>query len=85
MKIIVQLFGAYRPFGEQVEIDLAQGAQVSDIREPFFAELQLIDKNFNNKALLDSSRFATKTEILSENAALKNGDIIAIIPPVAGG
>lgn len=85
MEITLQCFGAFRPFGEQLTLSLAKGALVSDIREALVSKLKELDSNFNKKALIDSSRFATETELLFETEPLKEDAIIAIIPPVSGG
>ena len=79
MQITIQLFGAFRPYGEQLELTLPDGATVADIRSAILAKID------TPQALLDSSRFATETEVLADNSPLKDGETYAIIPPVAGG
>jgi len=83
MKITLQLFGAYRVFGENLYFDLDDGAKVFDIRNEITKQLK--DNKAFNEALLKSSRFANEKEILDEGHPLNDGDKIAIIPPVAGG
>ena len=79
MEIKLQLFGAFRPFGEELILSLPDGAVVSDIRASLASAIEA------NQGLIDSSRFATETEVLSDDATLEDGAVIAIIPPVAGG
>ena len=81
MKITLQLFGAFKEFGENLELILADNAMVSDIRMALNQKLS----EHNKDSLITSFRFATETEILSEDTALKDGATITIIPPVAGG
>ncbi len=85
MEITLQLFGAFRAFGEQLTLSLPEGAIISDIRKTLIKKLNELDSSFDKLSLIDSSRFATETEILNEDTTLENGSIITIIPPVAGG
>ena len=85
MEITLQLFGAFRSFGEHLTLSLSQNATVSDIKSVLLEKMTALDEAFDKKRLIDSARFATETEILPETALLKSGDIIAIIPPVSGG
>ncbi len=84
MEITLQLFGEFRHFGSYLKILLTKGATISDIRKELLKELQKRDPNFK-KDLIDSSRFATETELLSDTHSLQDGSMITIIPPVAGG
>ena len=79
MEITLQLFGSYRPYGEHLTLSLPSGAVVADIR---LALLQVIQ---SEPALIQSSRFATETEVLADDAPLQDGITLAIIPPVSGG
>jgi len=45
----------------------------------------LLDKNPSGDALLRSCRFAVNMEYATANARIKEGDEVAIIPPVSGG
>ena len=79
MNITIEFFGAFREYGDNLTISLPNNATIQDIRP-------LIKGKINAPAnLLEASRFATATAILPEDYALTNGDIITIIPPVAGG
>lgn len=79
MKITLQLFGAFRPFGDQIELTLPAGANVAQIRPALTAEMPQME------SVIHSSRFATETDILPETAPLNDGAMLAIIPPVSGG
>lgn len=79
MKITLQLFGAFRPFGDQLDLTLPAGANVAQIRPVLTAKLPQM------QSVIESSRFATETAILPENAPLDDGTTLAIIPPVSGG
>ena len=85
MEITLQLFGAFRIFGETVTLQLPERAIVSDVRDVLSKKLFELDSKFNRKGLLDSSRFATEVEILYETSPLSAGATIAIIPPISGG
>ncbi len=85
MKIILQTFGAFRAIGDCLEFELEKSATISDLRENIAQKIKNKEINFDNIALLEGSRFANESEILSEKYALKEGEKIAIIPPVAGG
>lgn len=85
MKITLQCFGAFRPFGENITLSLPEKAVVSDIRAALLLRIKEKDNSFNKVGLIDSSRFATETDILPENTSLSDGMRIAIIPPVSGG
>lgn len=85
MDVILQLFGAYRPFGDSLTLTLPEPATVADIREPLKAVLKACDSHAYKQGLVDSSRFATETEVLAEDAILKHGMLLAVIPPVSGG
>ena len=85
MEITIQCFGAFRPFGKQIILQVEDGNTISHMRNILLDKLQQTDNSLNTHALLASSRFATETEILHESAPLHDGMNIAIIPPVSGG
>ncbi len=85
MQITLLLFGTFRSFGEQLKLSLPKNASVSDIREELLKKIMQLDSSFKNKKLIESSRFATETEVLGDDQPLQNEAMIAIIPPVAGG
>lgn len=85
MKIVIQTFGAFRQFGRTINIELGEGAMVSDIRLPLSQVLTGKEVGFDVAGLIESSRFATETIILEEDAILTVGELITILPPVSGG
>lgn len=84
MQITLQLFGAFRPFGDTLALDLPEHGTVADLRPLLAARLEN-GTTVLPKGLIKSSRFATETEILPESTPLRNGAVLAIIPPVSGG
>ncbi len=80
MKVTVQLFGAFRPFGERITIELSDGADVSHVRAAFTAALPS-----EVHELIALSRFADARTVLAEDAPLDADSILAILPPVSGG
>ena len=85
MQITLQTFGAFRQFGQDLKLELADNAIVADIRRPLVQALAEFSANFDIPGLVESSRFATETEILEEDAHLSDASIITILPPVSGG
>lgn len=79
MRIKVLLFSQAKNLAgfSQMTLDLSAGAQAGDI--------------FKDSALSPlaphraSMRLAVNEEFAPERAALKDGDIVAVIPPVSGG
>lgn len=80
----VRLFGAFRQFGEDSEINLPvpPAARVTDLRQ---AMQKHFGDNDNALALLEASAFATDQAILKEDDQLPSGEPLSIIPPVCGG
>jgi molybdopterin converting factor small subunit len=79
MKVKVLLFaGAREALGRaEFELEVSEGAAIRDLAAlPEFGAL---------KPILPSSRFALNEEFSSEDAALSDGDVVAVIPPVSGG
>lgn len=85
MKITLQLFGAFREFGESLTLSVPQNALVADARKALANKLKKIDANPSKIGLISISRFATETRILSEKDMLQDGAVITIIAPVSGG
>lgn len=85
MQITLQTFGAFRQFGQNIALELSEDAKVADIRPPLILALAEFSASFDIAGLVDSSRFATETEILEEDAMLQSGTLITILPPVSGG
>ena len=79
MEITLQLFGAYRSFGSRLTLKVPEGACVADLRPALKQALAVTE------GLVDSSRFATEETVLMEDAPLRDGAVLAVIPPVSGG
>jgi molybdopterin converting factor small subunit len=79
-KIDVRLFGAFRPLGSNIILNLDGAAKVSDVRAAF---AQHIPEDLHD--LLAVSRFADERAVLAEDAPLSPGACLAILPPVSGG
>ncbi|MCH2507208.1 MAG: molybdopterin converting factor subunit 1 [Dehalococcoidia bacterium] len=79
MRITVKLFATYREIiGTSVlELDIPQGSNTRS--------LLTILKQKNKKLSTDYAIVAVNSEYVSENAVIKDGDEVAIIPPVSGG
>ncbi len=81
MKVRVLYFAAARERAgaEREVIDLAAEAAVEDLARV------LSERHPRLAALLPRLRFAVNEEFVQASAALKEGDEVALIPPVAGG
>lgn len=79
-QISVQLFGGFRPLGSQMDLQLAPGATIADVRAAFAAQLPA-----DLHGLLKVSRFADERAVLAEDAQIKQDVTLAILPPVSGG
>ncbi len=79
MEISLQLFGAYRSFGSRLTLMVPENGTVADLRTALKSAISV------KAGLVDSSRFATDDEILTEDAVLQDGSLLAVIPPVSGG
>lgn len=85
MQITIQTFGAFRQFGRHIKLELNEPAIVGDLRAPLITALADFTANFDIAGLVESSRFATETQVLEENTALTADSLITILPPVSGG
>lgn len=75
----IQLFGAFRKFGNGVSLDLPLAAPctVSVLKELLAAHL--------DSDLLNESAFGSADEIFRDDAVISPGRTIALLPPVCGG
>ncbi len=86
IQITLQLFGAYRTLGEQLNITLPENSVVADIRTAVAAVIRKRNHDIKHwEQLLSVTHFATESELLQDNSPVPNNTNIAIIPPVAGG
>ena len=84
MKITFKLFASLTDYlpaharsGNIVELDVAPDASISQIIEPFCLPPQLVHLVLVNGAYIEPARRLTHT--------LREGDVLAIWPPIAGG
>ena len=81
MRVRVLFFGPARDLAgvEVVEIDVAEPATVADVRRSVAAQFERLAPGLN------SIRFAVNEAFTAESTRLREGDEIALIPPVSGG
>jgi len=63
--------------GNAIELDVAEGASVADIIAPFDLPLKMVHLVLINGHFVPPAERASRT--------LKQGDVLAIWPPIAGG
>lgn len=81
MKITVRLFALLRERAgvSRLELPLGEGATVADARAALGAEIPAIHD------LLDRVAFAVNQVYAPGDTVLREGDELALIPPVSGG
>lgn len=81
MKVRVQLFSRLRDLAGESEIDLdaPEGASVNDLLKRLYARTPSL-QNWDKSILV-----AIGVEFVPRNHLVKNGDEIAVMPPVQGG
>jgi molybdopterin synthase catalytic subunit len=81
MTIRVKLFAVVRERAgtSDMTLDLPSGAKVSDARESLSAMIPSI------RDLLTRTAFAINQDYATLSNALRDGDELAVIPPVSGG
>ncbi len=75
----IQLFGAFRKFGDGVALNLPLNAPCS------LTALKVLLAEHLDRELLAESAFGTASAILGEDAMICPGQTIAVLPPVCGG
>ena len=85
--IDIQLFGAFRNFGNgrELRLEVARGSALSDVRAALARKLIEFDPQFNNTQLIEDSAFANESEVLSAEFTADHSCRLAILPPVCGG
>lgn len=78
--ITIQLFGAFRPYGESVDITVPAGADVAAVKTRLAEVLAL-----ENNALVYDSALANDNEVLGQDTVFQTDTRLAILPPVCGG
>lgn len=82
--VSIQLFGAFRQFGDTGEVTLAvpEQACIADVREAMRLHYAGNDKAL---ALLRASAFADDERVLDDAEAVPTRSALAVLPPVCGG
>ncbi len=80
IQITIFFYGAFRPFGTSVIIEIQGVASVNDLR-PIL--VQKIGRE--HEALVYDSVFANDTDILTDGATITESCALSILPPVCGG
>jgi len=80
MKCSIKAFGISKEIigGKQLELEVPEGTTVSNLKKTLFEKYPAL-------AELRSVYVAVNTSYAAEELVLKEGDEIALIPPVAGG
>lgn len=76
----IQLFGAFREYGESVELTVPEGSGAQVVRDALAQELGMSDKS-----LITDSALASENSVLDEQAIFEQDAKLAILPPVCGG
>lgn len=79
MKVAVRLFG---PLAEQAS---TSSLEVAVERPTVGAVVEAVGKALPALRLDPSVRFALNTEYATSDAAVRDGDVVSLIPPVGGG
>jgi molybdopterin synthase catalytic subunit len=81
MHLTVKLFGSLREEAgsKELELELADGARVVDLRELLAERMPLLDR------LGERIAVSVNLEVADAEAVLHDGDEVAFLPPVAGG
>lgn len=84
IQVKIRLFGAFRNFIEQPEVELAvpSGTSLADLKPALARHLQGGDRI---QALLAESAFADEKRVLLDSETLAANVRLAVLPPVCGG
>ena len=81
MRIKIRLFGEFRKYGDEIDIEIPDGAIVKDLKSLLVEAI-----GDESQKLISSSRFATDKIMLDDDSEITdNLSELAIIPPVSGG
>lgn len=80
IKITIKLFGAFRKYGQALDLVLPAGSSVQDVKVLLAGKLES-----NDAALVAESALANDNEILSGTEVFNDDTALAILPPVCGG
>ena len=81
MQLTVKLFGSLREEAgaKELALELPEGSRVVDLREELAGRMPLLEK------LGERIAISVNLELAEPDAALSDGDEVALLPPVAGG
>lgn len=86
MTLTLKLFGTFRNYGQELDLEVTENDQVSDLRVTLLETLKQQESNQEALVkLINTSRFATDKVILEESDSIKDINELAILPPVSGG
>ncbi|MCB1580487.1 MAG: MoaD/ThiS family protein [Rhodospirillales bacterium] len=80
ISLSVKCFGVFRKFGESLNVDIAEGSSVLEVKQALIQKL-----GQTQKALVEDSVLANDNEILPNAYILKDETALSILPPVCGG
>lgn len=80
IKVTIRLFGAFRKYGDVMELTLPTGCAVADIKAGLAEKLA-----GNDAALVTDSAIANDNEIIAADTVFTADATLAILPPVCGG
>jgi molybdopterin synthase catalytic subunit len=81
MRVTVKLFAVLREKAgaDEFSLELPAGSDVAAAREAVVAKLPAV------KGMIERAAFAVNREYAALSTELKDGDELAVIPPVSGG
>lgn len=82
----IKLFGAFQKYIPSAEIEINVNLPMSpkELRSEIYIFLNNLNSNFDDKYLLNESRFATEESLLEETELITEKKL-ALLPPVCGG
>lgn len=87
IKIKINLFGAFRKYGngQEIQLQFSEPLSVHDLKKKLANKLLELHPDFNNLALIEDSVFADDASVLSKEFQLMKSCEISVLPPVCGG
>ena len=76
----VQLFGAFRKYGEMAVLEAPAGVRVNELKELLSRWIGGMEAH-----LVADSVFANEKEVLAAGAVIEKDANLAVLPPVCGG
>ena len=76
----VQLFGAFRKYGEMAVLEAPAGVRVNELKELLSRWIGGMEAT-----LVADSVFANEKEVLAAGAVIEKDANLAVLPPVCGG